>query len=46
MNKLTELVIELEREVKKKEREIDNPVIVTSLLSELDFFKECIESSK
>ena len=46
MDKLIELVIQLEAEVKRKEREIDNPVLTLSLLSELELFKESIETKK
>lgn len=46
MDKLIELVVQLEAEVKRKEREIDNPVLTLSLLSELDFFKKIIETKK
>lgn len=43
MDKLMKLSNELVQEVKRKEREIDNPVIVMSLLSELEFFKEALQ---
>lgn len=43
MNKLTELLIELEREVKKKERELDNPALTLHFLSELEFFLHAVE---
>ena len=40
------LVRLLEAEVKRKEREIDNPALTLSLLSELELFKESIEMKK
>lgn len=43
MNKLTELLIGLEREVKNKEHEIDNPALTFHFLSELEFFLHVLE---
>lgn len=43
MNKLSDLLIELDRETRKREHEIDNPALTLHFLSELEFFLHVIE---
>jgi len=43
MKNIKDLTDELYREIKKQQKEIDNPALVLSILSELDFFKNNVK---
>lgn len=45
MKNLIIQVEQLRRAIKRKEREIDNPTLTLSILSELEFFAENIKDS-
>jgi len=43
MKNIKDLTDELYREIKKQQKEIDNPALVLSILSELDFFRDNVK---
>lgn len=43
MSSLKEKAIDLRNSIKRQQNEIDNPALVLSILSELDFFIENVE---
>ena len=45
MNELKQQAIDLRNRIKREQKEIDNPAMVASILNELDFFIENVEST-
>jgi hypothetical protein len=46
MDNLIKQAEELRKAIKREEKEIDNPVLVTGILSELDFFIENVKEDE